>query len=128
MSMSKFLLSWGMVLAYIVFNSFGALIIKYKINEMGTIQLSSFRFVMKYFYELIKSPLIICGIFSIFISAFVWMVALSRMQISIAYPVAVGLNFIVVVTVALIFFKEHLSVEKIIGIVLIFISVFLISR
>lgn len=128
MSTSKFLLSWGMVLAYIVFNSFGALIIKYKINEMGTIQLSSFRFVIKYFYELIKSPLIICGIFSIFISAFVWMVALSRMQISIAYPVAVGLNFIVVVTVALIFFKEHLSVEKIIGIVLIFISVFLISR
>ena len=128
MSTSKFLLSWGMVLAYIVFNSVGALIIKYKINEMGTIQLSSFRFVIKYFYELIKSPLIICGIFSIFISAFVWMVALSRMQISIAYPVAVGLNFIVVVTVALIFFKEHLSVEKIIGIVLIFISVFLISR
>ena len=128
MSTSKFLLSWGMVLAYIVFNSVGALIIKYKINEMGTIQLSSFRFVIKYFYELIKSPLIICGIFSIFISAFVWMVALSRLQISIAYPVAVGLNFIVVVTVALIFFKEHLSVEKIIGIVLIFISVFLISR
>lgn len=126
--MSKFLLSWGMVLAYILFNSFGALIIKYKINEMGTIQLSSFRFVIKYFYELIKSPLIICGIFSIFISAFVWMVALSRLQISIAYPVAVGLNFIVVVTVALIFFKEHLSAEKIIGIVLIFISVFLISR
>ena len=128
MSTSKFLLSWGMVLAYIVFNSVGALIIKYKINEMGTIQLSSFRFVIKYFYELVKSPLIICGIFSIFISAFVWMVALSRLQISIAYPVAVGLNFIVVVTVALIFFKEHLSVEKIIGIVLIFISVFLISR
>ena len=128
MSTSKFLLSWGMVLAYILFNSFGALIIKYKINEMGTIQLGSFRFVIKYFYELVKSPLIICGIFSIFISAFVWMVALSRLQISIAYPVAVGLNFIVVVTVALIFFKEHLSVEKIIGIVLIFISVFLISR
>lgn len=128
MSTSKFLLSWGMVLAYIVFNSFGALIIKYKINEMGTIQLSSFRFVIKYFFELIKSPLIICGIFSIFISAFVWMVALSRLQISIAYPVAVGLNFIVVVTVALIFFKEHLSAEKIIGIVLILISVFLISR
>ena len=128
MSTSKFLLSWGMVLAYILFNSFGALIIKYKINEMGTIQFSSYRFVIKYFYELIKSPLIICGIFSIFISAFVWMVALSRLQISIAYPVAVGLNFIVVVTVALIFFKEHLSVEKIIGIVLIFISVFLISR
>ena len=128
MSTSKFLLSWGMVLAYIVFNSVGALIIKYKINEMGTIQFSSFRFVIKYFYELIKSPLIICGIFSIFISAFVWMVALSRLQISIAYPVAVGLNFIVVVTVALIFFKEHLSAEKIIGIVLIFISVFLISR
>jgi len=128
MNMNKFLLSWGMVIGYVVLNSFGALIIKYKINAIGEVQLGSLKSFVNYFMELLKSPLIICGILSIFISAFVWMTALSRLQISLAYPVAVGLNFFVVVTVALIFLKEQLSVEKVIGIVLIFISIYLLTR
>ena len=126
--MNKFFLSWGMVIGYVVLNSFGALIIKYKINAIGEVQLGSVKSFINYFMELLKSPLIICGILSIFISAFVWMTALSRLQISLAYPVAVGLNFFIVVTVALIFLKEQLSVEKVIGIVLIFISIFLLTR
>jgi multidrug transporter EmrE-like cation transporter len=128
MNMNKFFLSWGMVLGYVVLNSFGALVIKYKIDAIGEVQLGSVKSFFNYFIELLKSPLIICGILSIFISAFVWMTALSRLQISLAYPVAVGLNFLIVVTVALIFLKEHLSVEKVIGIVLIFISIFLLTR
>jgi multidrug transporter EmrE-like cation transporter len=128
MNMNKFLLSWGMVIGYVVLNSFGALIIKYKINAIGEVQLGSLKSFVNYFMVLLKSPLIICGILSIFISAFVWMTALSRLQISLAYPVAVGLNFFVVVTVALIFLKEQLSVEKVIGIVLIFISIYLLTR
>jgi len=128
MNMSKLLWSWGMVLGYVVFNSLGALIIKYEINKMGEIRFRSFRFVTSYFTELIKSPLIICGILSIFISAFLWMMALSRLQISIAYPVAVGLNFMVVVTIALLFLGEQLTLGKIIGIILIFVSIFLLTR
>ena len=126
--MNKFFLSWGMVIGYVVLNSFGALIIKYKINAIGEVQLGSLKSIINYFIELLKSPLIICGILSIFISAFAWMTALSRLQISLAYPVAVGLNFFVVVTVALIFFGEQLSVGKVIGIVLIFISIFLLTQ
>ena len=128
MNMNKFFLSWGMVIGYVVLNSFGALIIKYKINAIGEVQLGSLKSIINYFIELLKSPLIICGILSIFISAFVWMTALSRLQISLAYPVAVGLNFFIVVTVALIFFGEQLSVGKVIGIVLIFISIFLLTQ
>lgn len=128
MNMNKFFLSWGMVIGYVVLNSFGALIIKYKINAIGEVQLGSLKSIINYFIELLKSPLIICGILSIFISAFFWMTALSRLQISLAYPVAVGLNFFVVVTVALIFFGEQLSVGKVIGIVLIFISIFLLTQ
>ena len=126
--MNKFLMSWGMVIGYVVLNSFGALIIKYKINAIGEVQLGSLKSIVNYFIELLKSPLIICGILSIFISAFVWMTALSRLQISLAYPVAVGLNFFIVVTVALVFLKEQLSVEKVIGIVLIFVSIYLLTR
>ena len=128
MNINKFILSWGMVLGYVIFNSFGALIIKYKINKMGEVKFSSLRIVINYFIELLRSPLIIGGIISIFISAFVWMIALSRLQISVAYPVAVGLNFLVVVIIALLLLGEQLTFTKVIGILLIFISIFLLSR
>jgi len=126
--MNKFLLSWGMVFAYVIFNSFGALIIKHEINKFGEVQFHSFRLIVGYFFALLKSPLILCGILSIFLSAFVWMMALSRLQISLAYPVAVGLNFGIVVTAGLILLREPLSLEKIIGITLIFVSIILLSK
>ena len=56
------------------------------------------------------------------------MMALSRLQISLAYPVAVGLNFGIVVTAGLILLREPLSLEKIIGITLIFVSIILLSK
>jgi multidrug transporter EmrE-like cation transporter len=117
-----------MVLGYVLLNSFGAIVIKYRINKMGQIQYNSFKLIIRYFIELLRSPLIICGVLSIFLSAFLWMIALSRLQISLAYPVAVGLNFIIVVSIALIFLREQLSIEKIVGILLILVSIILLSR
>lgn len=128
MRISKFLLSWGMVLGYVLLNSFGAIVIKYKINKMGEIQYNSFKLIISYFIELLRSPLIICGVLSIFLSAFLWMIALSRLQISLAYPVAVGLNFIIVVSIALIFLREQLPVDKMAAILLILISIIILSR
>jgi multidrug transporter EmrE-like cation transporter len=117
-----------MVLGYVLLNSFGALVIKYRINKMGEIQYNSFRLIISYFIELLRSPLIICGVLSIFLSAFLWMIALSRLQISLAYPVAVGLNFIIVVSIALIFLREQLPVDKMAAILLIIISIIILSR
>ena len=57
-----------------------------------------------------------------------WMLALSHLQISVAYPVAVGLNFVVVVLIALVVLGERVSFLKVAGIVLIFISIYLITR
>lgn len=117
-----------MVLGYVILNSFGALAIKSSLNKLGEIKLESIKSITFYFIELFKSPLGIIGFSAIFLSAFTWMAALSRMEISIAYPAAVALNFMIVVILGLILFGEILTLPKILGIILILIGVYFLSR
>ena len=124
----KNIITWLMVLGYVILNSFGALAIKSCLNKLGEIKLESSKSIFFYFIELFKAPLAIIGFFAIFLSAFIWMAALSRMEISIAYPAAIALNFAIVVIIGLLLFSETLTITKIAGIILILISIFLLSR
>lgn len=119
---------WGMVLIYVFLNACGAIIIKYKVNQLGKIDIGSMKNAIRYFSILFSSPLVLSGFLAIFGSAIAWIAALSRLEISAAYPVAVGLNFFFVVLVAILFFGESFNVSKILGIILIFISIYLLSR
>lgn len=125
---TKNIISWLMVLGYVILNSFGALAIKSCLNKLGEIKLESSKSIFFYFIELFKAPLAVIGFLAIFLSAFIWMVALSRMEISIAYPAAIALNFMVVVIIGLLLFGETLTLTKIMGIILVFIGVFFLSR
>jgi multidrug transporter EmrE-like cation transporter len=117
-----------MVLGYVVFNSIGALAVKYAIGKAGRIPMDTARSAVHYFLKLLLSPVLDLGIVSIAISIVMWIMALSRLQISQAYPVAVGLNFLVVLIMALILFNEHMTLGKAVGVFLILISVLLISK
>lgn len=123
----KFVLTWGMVILYVLLNSYGALMLKYKINQIGSVPFDSILNTIKYFFVLLKSPLAFSAVIAIFLSAFVWMSALSRMEISLAYPFAVGLNFLIVVLIGVLFFSESLTASKVAGIILILISIYLLK-
>jgi len=126
--MNRMLFNGLLVLTYVLLNSYGALIIKHEINKKGKIDISSIKSGTVFFLELFRSPFVLSGFIAIFASAFVWMAALSRMDISLAYPAAVGLNFLVVVGIAILFFGEPLQVNKIIGILLILASIYFLSK
>lgn len=121
----KFILSWGMVLCFALFNSIGALIIKYYVNQMGAIKVDG---LTSYFFRLFTTPTVMFGIVCIFLSAFAWIIALSRMELSIAYPAGVGLNFILVLAGSFLFFGENINTYKICGVLLILISLYLLHK
>ncbi len=128
MAIKNVFLSWGMLFLSVLFNAYGVFVIKYKINELGEIPLNSFHFVMKYFIALLKSPLVISGVVLFFIAPFLFAIALSRMEISIAYPAQVGLNFIFLLLLAFIFLGENLTINKIIGISLVICSIYFLQK
>jgi len=128
MDIKVFFLSWGMLVLSVITNAFGAFAIKLRLNELGPIEFNSFKGIFSYMISLLSSWLVIIGGVSFVISPFIFMVALSRMDISIAYPVQIVLNFILLLVFAVMFLGESLTVTKTIGIGLALISVILLQR
>ncbi|MCA9405544.1 MAG: EamA family transporter [Candidatus Omnitrophica bacterium] len=126
--MKEYFLSWGMLILSVICNAVGAFVIKMRLNELGAVQFESFMSIFRYFIELLKSPLVIFGTVLFFLAPFLFAVSLSRMEITVAYPVQVGLNFLLVLVLALIFLGEHLTPLKIVGIVFVCLGVMCLHR
>jgi multidrug transporter EmrE-like cation transporter len=54
--------------------------------------------------------------------------ALSRLQLSVAYPVMMAGGVLIVVTVSILFLRESLSVSQMIGMLLVVIGLVLLTR
>lgn len=121
--MNELFLSWGMLVLSVAFNAVGAFVIKMRLNELGPMKMESIRSTVNYCLSVLQSPLVVFGVVIFFLAPFVFAVALSRMEISIAYPVQVGLNFIFVLLLALLFLGEQMTLLKIIGITAVLIGV-----
>lgn len=128
MNLREVLLSWGMVGAYVVLNSFGALAIKHTVHRTGAADPASINAILSFFATVLCSPLVVSGLFAIGLSACAWIIALSRMEVSTAYPVAVALNCAVVVSTGLVAYGESLSWTKLVGIALLLFSLVLLFR
>ncbi|MGB7978224.1 MAG: hypothetical protein WCF19_03575 [Chlamydiales bacterium] len=118
-----FLLGWGMVLIYVAFNSLGAFILKTQVQKLGTWSFSNGFSVYSFFMTLFSSWQTWMGLISISTATAAWIIALSHLELSKAYPVAIGLNLLIVISASLVFFHEPLTVYTWIGTILIFSGV-----
>ena len=125
---TQFFMSWGMLVLSVVFNAYSIFLIKRRLNELGEINLNSFLFVFNYGLEFLKSSGAITGLILFLAAPFFLAVAVSRMELTIAYPVQVGLNFILVIVLSLIYLGESLTLEKGIGIGLVIGSIYFLSK
>ncbi len=109
-----------------ILNSLGAVAIKSVVHRNGAIDPGSAKGIFSFVTTTLLAPLVLAGLFSIGLSACAWIVALSRMQLSVAYPVAVALNCLIVVSVGLAAFGEAFSWNKFAGIGLLLASLVLL--
>ncbi len=72
-------------------------------------------------------PHILLGLLCYVLSVVAWMVVLSRVEVSVAYPLA-SLGYIITAIAAFYLFNEPFTSIKIIGIAVIIFGVFLITR
>ena len=76
----------------------------------------------------LSQPTFIAGILCYGLAAVVWFYALSVTEVSVGYPVLVGLTFVLVTLGAFFVFKEELNPAKIAGILVILIGVAMVAR
>jgi len=125
--MKEWFLSWGLLILSVIFNALGVFIIKLRLNELGAVKVDMLRSVFSYFFVMIKSPLVIVGLILFFFAPFLFAIALSRMEIVVAYPAQIGLNFIILVILAILFLGEQITILKVIGTGFILIGVCLLQ-
>ena len=103
----------------------GQLLLKQGMREVGRV--SDLARVPSTILTALLNPIVLAGLAVFGISAMSWLVVLSRVKLSIAYPM-VSLGYVAVVFLSWLIFKEPVKPITIAGCIAIAVGVFLISR
>ncbi len=113
----------------LIFNVFltvlGQILLKQGVTYVGRID--SFRELLSKFWQLILNPYVIGGVSIYGFTTFVWLVILSRIKLSIAYPM-LSLGYVMAIPFSWLFFKETIPRVRIIGAIIICIGVYLVAQ
>lgn len=102
----------------------GQLLMKKGMLVFGTFQIAQLPAMI---IPMFLNPFVFFGFACFGLSSIFWLVVLSRLEISLVYPM-VSVAYVIVAIFSWYFFKENLSVIRWAGIMVILLGVFLISR
>ncbi|MEQ1667569.1 MAG: 4-amino-4-deoxy-L-arabinose transferase [Sulfuriferula sp.] len=119
-------ISWILILSGVMINAAAQLLLKAGTNSVGTFAYSAEN-ILPIGWKLATEPHIIGGLTCYVISVVIWIMALSRVEVSVAYPM-LSFGYIVNALAAWWLFGEAVSIERMIGIGVIIFGVFLITR
>ena len=104
----------------------GQVLLKKGMGSMGPLTLSLNQ-LGSILWRMATNPYVVFGLGVYMLSTIFWLTALSRVNLSYAYPFA-SLSYIVMLVVSWQLFKEDISFLRLMGSLVIGIGVFLISR
>lgn len=118
--------TFSLVLAGVLLNAAAQLLLKAGTNRVG-----EFAFAMDNLVpvgaKIATSPFILGGLACYVVSVVVWILALSRVPVSVAYPM-LSIGYIVNAIAAWMLFGESLGAQKLVGIGFIVVGVWLVAR
>ncbi|WP_394001631.1 EamA family transporter [Luteimonas sp. WGS1318] len=117
---------WLMVAATILLTTYGQLVLKWQVTTPAA---PLFRFMEDWpaIIVLLLRPWVISALGAAFLASLCWMAAMSRLELSKAYPF-MALNFLLVGLLAIPLFGEALTRPKILGLFLVILGLAVLSR
>ncbi len=119
-------LTFSLLMAGVLLNAAAQLLLKAGTNRVG-----EFAFTLENIApvgaKIAASPHILAGVACYVLSLVVWILGLSRVPVSIAYPM-LSIGYVVNALAAWMLFGESLTAQKIVGIGFILVGVWLVAR
>lgn len=115
------------ILGTIFFTVYGQLVIKWRIVDFGSLP-DGFWEKIHFLFKLLIDPFIFSGFVAAFLASLCWMAAMTKFDLSHAYPLIVGGLVILTSLFAIVILKEPIYTMRIIGIALIIAGVFLVGK
>ena len=114
-----------LIFSAVILNVCGHLFLKAGMNKIGAISIDQ---LVSNFPKIFATPFVILGLLSYVSSVAMYMVVLSKLNVSYAYPLMMGLGYVLIVLFSWQIFAEPFSFFKWIGIALILVGVFLLGK
>ena len=119
-------LSFALILAGVLLNAAAQLLLKAGTNAVGHFEFSAAN-IVPVGLRLALEPFILGGVACYVVSLVVWIMALSRVEVSIAYPM-LSIGYVINAIAAWYLFGESLTALRLTGIGFIVVGVFLVAR
>ena len=119
-------LSFGLVLLGVLLNAAAQLLLKAGTNAIGHFEFSAAN-VLPIGWKVATQPYIVGGLSCYVVSVAIWILALSRVEVSIAYPM-LSIGYVVNAVAAYFLFGEAVTAQRLAGIGIIVLGVYVVAR
>mgnify|MGYP003967225183 FL=1 len=123
----QFILNHLYLLLAISFAVVSQLIIKWQMSAFSFDDYETWQDKFALAFSMLLNPYIIISLVLTLLAGVTWMIAMTKFEISYAYPFTL-LGLVLVTIFSVIFFGESINAYKIIGIVVIVLGIILISK
>lgn len=114
------------ILVSVVAGAVGQILLKKGMTDMGAITLSVDQ-ILNTLWRIATNPYVVIGLFIYVCGTVFWLAALSRADLSFAYPFT-GLSYAVMVIASFFLFGENITLQRFAGMVIVWVGVFIISQ
>ena len=119
-------ISFSLLMIGVLLNAAAQLLLKAGTNSVGVFEFNRAN-IAPIGWKLATEPHILGGLICYVISVVVWIMALSRVEVSIAYPL-LSIGYVVNAIAAWYLFGEAVSVPRLVGIGIIIVGVYIVTR
>ncbi len=117
-------MKYGLLVFAIVLNAFANLLMKIGATKLGSFKgLHLWDIIVKF----ITNQYLVLGIFFFAINIILYIIILTKINISVVYPIWTSGGFLLITAVSVLYLKESLTAAQIIGIVLVASGITLIA-
>jgi multidrug transporter EmrE-like cation transporter len=114
------------ILITIILTVYGQIVVKWQVNLAGVFPASSGDKIL-FLGKLLINPWVISSMAAALLAGMAWMAAMTKLNLSYAYPF-MGLTFVLVLVLSGVFFGESMNWQKTVGVLLIMGGIALSSQ
>jgi multidrug transporter EmrE-like cation transporter len=118
--------SIGLVLCAVLLTAYAQLIVKWRVIHAGALPVDfpkKILFLTGMFFD----PWVLTGVLGALLASFAWMAAMTKLELSFAYPF-MSLSFVLIFVFSALFFHETITTPKILGMLLIIAGIIVMGR
>lgn len=114
------------VLGSVLFTVYGQLVVKWQVSKAGQLP-ATLSEKLHFLLHLVLNPWVMSAMAAGFFALLCWLAAMTRFELSYAYPF-MSLAFVLVLILSAVLFHETVTVPKVLGVVLVMAGIIVASR